>query len=82
MKLRVLWADLTSLVCSIVAVDGVEDNYYETWIYYGIKAFWFRDFLPSDILDAEIVAFQYVASARFGKATADVEDHALNQFTW
>ncbi|RDL41952.1 Uncharacterized protein BP5553_01931 [Venustampulla echinocandica] len=65
-----------TLTVDIVFVHGLNGDATGSWTNPDTKAFWPKDFLPSDIPDARVMTFGYNADAAFGNTTADIVDHA------
>lgn len=65
-----------AIAVDVVAVHGLNGDATDTWTDTKTKAFWLKDFLPSDLLGARIVSFNNNADAGFCNTIADVPDHA------
>lgn len=57
-------------------VHGLNGDAINSWTNPDTKAFWPKDFLPSDIPSARVMTFGYNADAAFGNTAADIVDHA------
>lgn len=57
-------------------MHGLGGDAIQTWTHPKSNAFWLEEFLPYKVKDARVLTFGYDASGAFGRATADVIDHA------
>jgi hypothetical protein len=50
-----------SLVCSVIAIHGLNGHWKDTWTDVSTSTFWLKDLLPSAIPDTRIISYGYDA---------------------
>jgi hypothetical protein len=66
------------MICSIVAVHGLNGDAFRTWTDKASDCLWLKDFLPEKFPRARISTFGYDSRLAFSGSMAGLDDFALD----
>ncbi|RYP53694.1 hypothetical protein DL768_001377 [Monosporascus sp. mg162] len=67
---------VTPAAIDLIAVHGLGGHRTRTWQHNDSKAYWLRDFLPSDLPNVRIMTYGYNSAVAFSKSIAGIEEFA------
>ena len=64
------------MICSIVAVHGINGDHLKTWTDKTSGRLWLKEFLPSAVPTARVMTFGYNSTVAFSKSVSTLDGYA------